>query len=301
MKVLLLYFSQTGNTKKITDQIAKGVFSQNIECDIEPLKGFDTTKLLDYDLVGLGFPVFYYHEPFNVRDFINELPQLNSQHWFVYCTHANAIGEALPITSKALIEKDAVIVGYFDSYADATVPFYPSKLYVSGHPDEVDLMNARMFGEHIVEFSPKITDPDSDLIPEPLPVSSERWKYASERLTREYLEKAFPRFSINKDRCTECGACMERCPVDGIDVFSVPPRVQDPCSYCWHCVNVCPVLAIEADWSGWIAEAPETFKHYRKELEMEAERGNFRWLVDPDTIDPTKPLIKEREQKLHNR
>jgi ferredoxin len=171
---------------------------------------------------------------------------------------------------------------------------------VDGHPDEIDLENARKFGEHVSLYSAKITDADSELIPEPLPVSSERWKQASERMTREHLEKTFPKFSVNKDRCIECGTCMERCPVDGIDVYADPPRVQDPCSYCWHCVNVCPTLAIEADWSDWIAGAPETFKHYRKELEMEAEKGNFRWLVDPDTIDPSKPLIKEREQKLHN-
>ena len=94
---------------------------------------------------------------------------------------------------------------------------------------------------------------------------------------------------------------MERCPVDGIDVFADPPRIQEPCSFCWHCVNVCPVLAIEADWSGWIAHSPSAFERHRRELDVEAEKGNFRWLLDPDTIDPTKPLIKEREEQLDNR
>jgi len=65
---------------------------------------------------------------------------------------------------------------------------------------------------------------------------------------------------------------MEEYPVDGIDVFSDPPRIQDPCIHCWRCVNVCPTLAIEADWSMMIDNAPNEFKHYRRELEM-AEAG----------------------------
>lgn len=298
MKVLLLYFSQTGNTKKITDQIAKGI-TKKAQCDIQPLKGYDTSKLTDYDLVGLGFPVFFYHEPFNVRDFIEELPPLNNQHWFIYVTHANAIGEALPIVSKSLKTKGATVIGYHDCYADATVPFYPKPLYIDGHPDEIELEEVRQFGEYIVEFSSKVTGPDSDLIPEPLPVSSEYWKQQSEKLTKDYLEKAFPKLSINKERCTKCGTCMERCPVDGIDVYAIPPRIQTLCSYCWHCVNVCPVLAIEADWSHWIADVPDTFKRYRRELELEAAKGNFRWLINPDTIDLSDPLIRQRERKLN--
>jgi len=59
MKVILLYFSQTGNTKKITDQIAAGIKSKKVQCDIEPIKGYDTSKLSEYDLVGLGFPIFF--------------------------------------------------------------------------------------------------------------------------------------------------------------------------------------------------------------------------------------------------
>jgi flavodoxin/ferredoxin len=298
MKVLLIYFSQTGNTKKITDQVSQGIESTGVHCDVVPMKGYDISKLPEYDLVGLGFPVFFYHEPFNVRDFIQDLPPLNHQHWFIYVTHANAIGEALPITSESLTKKGAIVVGYHDTYADATVPFYPKPLYIDGHPDEAELEEAKRFGEHIVEFSPKVSGPESELIPEPLPVSSEYWKQESERLSFEYLEKAFPKLSINLERCTKCSTCMERCPVDGIDVHSDPPRIQEPCSFCWHCVNVCPVLAIEADWSGWIAGAPATFKEYRKELEIEATKGNFRWLIDPDSINFNDPLIRQRERKL---
>ena len=301
MDVLLLYFSQTGNTKKVTDQIAQGIRSKKGRCTISPLKGFDTSRLQEYDLVGLGFPVFYYKEPFNVRDFMESLPPLSQQHWFIYVTHANAIGETLPLASKRLQEKGAIVVGYSNTYADTTVPFYPKPLYLHGHPDETSLREAIEFGEEVVELSERIEGPDSELIPEPYPVSSMYFKEQSKKLTPEYVSKIMPHYSIDKERCIECGSCMDGCPVDGIDVFSDPPRIQDPCIHCWRCVNVCPTLAIEADWSMLIDNAPYEFKHYRRELEMAEARGEFRWHIDPDTIDFSDPWIKQRERSLKKR
>ena len=38
----------------------------------------------------------------------------------------------------------------------------------------------------------------------------------------------------------------------------------------------------------------------RAEIEIgwqAATRGEFRWLIDPETIDPGKPLFKQREEK----
>jgi menaquinone-dependent protoporphyrinogen IX oxidase len=62
------------------------------QCNLKTLNDVNTSNLLDYDLVGIGSPVFYYKEPFNVRDFIEAMPDLNGQHWFVFCTHGNVIG-----------------------------------------------------------------------------------------------------------------------------------------------------------------------------------------------------------------
>ena len=59
MKTLIIYFSQTENTRKIAECIYDGIIDAKNQCDIKPLKDVDVKSLSDYDLVGIGAPVFY--------------------------------------------------------------------------------------------------------------------------------------------------------------------------------------------------------------------------------------------------
>ena len=105
MKTLIICFSQTNNTLKIAECIRTGIIETTGQCDFTSLNDVDTKSLLEYDLVGLGSPVFYYREPFNVRDFIESLPDLNGRHWFVFCTHGNVIGNFFPSVTEKLTAK----------------------------------------------------------------------------------------------------------------------------------------------------------------------------------------------------
>ncbi|MBI4832040.1 MAG: flavodoxin domain-containing protein, partial [Candidatus Lindowbacteria bacterium] len=125
MKSLIICFSQTGNTRKIAEQIREGIAEVTGQCDMKNLAEVDKGSLPGYDLVGLGCPVFYYQEPFNVRAFIESLPQLKDRHWFVFCTHGSVIGNTFPSMSGQLQKKEILVIGYHDSYADGTLPFYP--------------------------------------------------------------------------------------------------------------------------------------------------------------------------------
>lgn len=298
MKTLVICFSQTGNTQKIATYIAEGISNAVGQCDQVNLNDVDVKLLADYDLIGIGSPVFYYKEPFNVRDFIESLPDLNGQHWFVFCTHGNVIGNFFPSMNDLLKKKGAIVIGFFNSYANITVPFYPKYSYTSEHPDEHDFNAARSFGERVAQRSPQITDHKSPLIPLPGPVSSEEWIKDAKKITPEYLRQVSPKLTIDGDKCSLCHTCEESCPVRGIDVEMDPPRIQEPCIYCWRCVNICPTLAISAKWDTIISSAPYYYMRYRKELEKAAERGEFRWLVDPETVDPTNYFYKQREKEM---
>jgi hypothetical protein len=68
--------------------------------------------------------------------------------------------------------------------------------------------------------------------------------------------------------------------------------------YCWYCAKACPTLAIEADWDMLVATAPANYAEYRKALDEAAARGEFRWLIDPDSLDFDDPLYKQREREI---
>ena len=52
--------------------------------------------------------------------------------------------------------------------------------------------------------------------------------------------------TINDD-CTNCGACVDACPVDAISEKGDKHVIDaDVCTDCGACVDMCPVGAIEA-------------------------------------------------------
>jgi flavodoxin/ferredoxin len=296
MKTLIIYFSQTGFTRKVAERIRDGIVEGAGQCDLTSLADVDKDSLVGYDLVGLGCPVFYYKEPFNVRDFMQGLPELKDKQWFVFCTHGSVMGNTLILMAEALNQKGILVVGYHDTYADGSIPFYPYPTLTTGHPDELEYEEARTFGRDVVERSRRIAEGERDLIPEPGPKDPE-WTEAADTLSLEFMDQVMPRMRINQEKCTHCQECAENCPVGGIDVEADPPRIQAPCIYCWYCAKICPEVAIEADWEGLVGLAPENYARYRKALDEAAARGEFRWLIDPDSLDLDDPLYKQRERE----
>lgn len=301
MKVLIIYFSQTKNTRHIAEYIHTGLQEAGCRAEMKSILEIDIESLSGYDLVGLGSPVFYYKEPFNVSDFLGSLPHLNGQHWFVFCSHGNVIGNFFPSVTQKLQKKDAKIIGCYNSYAEITVPFYPQPSYTSGHPDASDFEKAKSFGRSMVQLHNRINQEAGAPIALNYPVSSHHWITESQRLTRELLGQLLPRLLLDKETCSQCHQCEENCPVQGIDIEAEPPRIQSPCIYCWHCVNLCPTQSIQADWTILEDMAPENYNRYKAELDQASARGEFRWLMDPDTIDFQSPLHKQRKQQLHSK
>lgn len=298
MKAAIICFSQTGNTRKVADKIREGILKSAQQCDLLPMREVDVTALNSYDLIGLGCPAFYLKEPFNVTDLMESLPQQDNRHWFVFCSHGAVMGQTLYAMAECLEKRGAAILGFHHTYADITVPFYPRHTLTSGHPDEQDLLEAFEFGRKIIECSRAVSSGDTSCVCKPSP-APEQWAIKdAETLSRELMPRIMPRFSINMETCTQCGQCEAECPVDGIDIHAEPIRIQNPCIYCLHCASICPTCSIEADWDPLVKMAPANYARYTQALNDAEKRGEFRWLVDPDSVDCSYPLYRERIDKL---
>lgn len=59
MKVLVIYYSRSGNTKEVAELIAQFIKGQEIEVDIAEVESFEVKKLLDYDGIIAGSPTYY--------------------------------------------------------------------------------------------------------------------------------------------------------------------------------------------------------------------------------------------------
>lgn len=302
MKILIIYFSQTGTTKKTAELIAQGITEADPDskCELVKMSDVDMSTLADYDLVGLGSPVWYYREPMNVQQFMHDLPDLSGKRWFIFCSHGAMIGVTLEKMKEALLKKGVEIVGYHDIFADAYPPFVPVVTITHGHPDERDYRQAVQFGRELIERARRIMSGERCEIPEPDPVD-EKFQLKAELLTPFVMENYLPRLEVDLLKCTLCRTCEKTCPVGGIDIDACPPVLQNPCIYCYRCVMACPEAAIDAEDGNWLMlydELPNLYREFRPVLEKAVSENRFKWYSDPDNLNfaNTRLAQKKRER-----
>lgn len=58
-KVLIIYYSRSGNTKKMAELIADGVKKEKGEVAVKDVKDVAVEELLKYDAIAIGSPTYY--------------------------------------------------------------------------------------------------------------------------------------------------------------------------------------------------------------------------------------------------
>jgi len=53
------------------------------------------------------------------------------------------------------------------------------------------------------------------------------------------------RIRIDKDKCTQCGACIKACPLEAAEGLVNGKKMPADCFSCARCLNVCPTDAIK--------------------------------------------------------
>lgn len=291
MRADVIVFSQTGNTWRVAEAIGAGLGAAGVACRLRRLEQTSPAELGEAPLLGFGCPVFYYQEPLNVRRFLEALPPLDGRAGFVFCTHGAVMGTTLEAMAARLKDRGLRLLGAFDAYADAFLPFYPHPTYTTGHPDAQELARAERFGAAMAAAAAARPAVEAPL--EPVP---DDWRRYAATFTPESLAAMFPPLVLDREACTGCRECERGCPVGGIAIDADPPRLQSPCIWCWRCVNACPEAAIGADWSAMVALAPRLYRRYRRWLEKAAAAGRFRWHVDPEAVRFDAPLALQRRR-----
>jgi ferredoxin len=166
MKSIVIYYSQSGNTKKIGQALQKGITRQTGQCDIARVKEIKPEELIKYDLIGIGAPTWSSCPSPIVIFFIKSLPAtLKGKHFFWYSTHGVLPGRCVIRGVQPLQDQGMTVIGWKDWYCDSSVPGHGKPWYTDGHPDEIDLAEAESFGAAMVVHSHAISGGQTDIIP----------------------------------------------------------------------------------------------------------------------------------------
>jgi len=255
MKTAIIYFSQTGNTEKVARAIARGLDEAGSFTQLTRLEEVSKVDLGQFDLISLGTPVFYYKEPFNVKDYIKGLPSLKGKFVFLFITTGGHPTNTLIRMAKLFEKKGATVIATFQAFGYDTYPPYIGQDRMKGHPTKRELKEAERFGRDLPGRLEKILSGDRSLLPG---FKREYGKFfrLSLILKPPIIGLILPKKTIIQEKCTRCGLCAEKCPVGNIELRPFP-EFGKKCIYCYLCERICPEEAIFCDWSFIKKRLPE--------------------------------------------
>ncbi len=71
-KVLISYYSRTGNTESMAEKIAEVIEGEKLEVDVKKIENTDVDSLLDYDCILIGSPTYYGSMAWPVKKLLDE-------------------------------------------------------------------------------------------------------------------------------------------------------------------------------------------------------------------------------------
>jgi ferredoxin len=166
MKSVVIYYSQTGNTKKMGQAIQKGITSQTGQCDLVRVKEIKPEDLAKYDLIGIGAPTWSSCPSPIVIYFVKSLPAtLKGKHFFWYETHGVLPGRCIIRGVQPFLDQGFTVLGWKDWYCGCSLPGHNKPWFTDGHPDEIDLAEGESFGKAMVVHSKKVSEGQTNIIP----------------------------------------------------------------------------------------------------------------------------------------
>ena len=252
-KALLVYCSPAGSTAHVAR-----IMRQKIAALETPVTAIDLSDDPDVDFIipqlfdakdniclYIGSPVYAGHPVPPVMEFIARMPQAENGFSVPFVTWgAVTSGIALYEMGAALAYKGYPVLGAAKVLSRHSMMWAMEVPLGADHPDAED---DRMVAALIDAVADKLKKADPPaLAPSVLDYQDQSLR---DQMVQESFEQAktrFPPKKVLKERCTQCGICVENCPVEAIHLTDVP-EIGPVCIHCLNCVRLCPETAILAD------------------------------------------------------
>lgn len=253
--VHLIYFSPTGNTKKVSSRIGQIISAQTgFELRIHdftfPQMRLSYPSIQVSDIVILATPVYAGRVPNLMVPYIKGI-HFNGAKCIALVTYGNRnYDDALLELSDMIRQENGNLVGAAAFVGEHSF----SKVLASGRPNCKDLDEAENFAYKVLEniYNNRGVGIGYDtgivsLKPHYMP------KFADGKPID--LRKVKPRTSSD---CISCKLCIQICPMGAIN-FQAPSEVEGICIKCCACVKQCPVGAKYFD--------SDAFLYHKEDLE----------------------------------
>jgi flavodoxin/NAD-dependent dihydropyrimidine dehydrogenase PreA subunit len=251
LKILILYFSGTGNTEFVSRYIKNHLSAEKHDITLSPIESFKKENISQYDTLFFGFPVYACGMPKFIEEYVKDIPITTTRTVFIFCTKAFYSGVAVEQALKKFQQKGYTLL----AYADVKMPGSDglafqkkdSKMVAKiGNIDfskleEVDKMidKSRSFIEDYEKN--KVKENGINKKPTIGNLIASKFLGAGFQVGEKIMAKKF----WANEHCIRCLKCEKICPSKNIKVTDDGVSFQDNCYLCMRCLHQCPKEAIQ--------------------------------------------------------
>lgn len=254
MKILICYFSGTGNTEKVVHRF-KDCFQKDHGAEVKLARMEDafSDNIDNYDIVGIGYPVHAFNAPSVVLDFCKKLPFSKTQkRAFI----VNTSGEPLKLNNisslktASILKRRNIVVSNEFHYC---MPY--NMIFRHG-----DHMAFRMW-----DVAQKLIPLDAKDIINNKPNKLENvfmGRFIAWIMRCEHWGgRLNGRLYKTDDKCVNCNMCVNVCPTKNITVKDGKIKFGGDCLMCMRCAHLCGKDAIKTGlFNSWKVNGRYTFE-----------------------------------------
>jgi len=248
MNVVIVYFSQTGQTRKVAEAMATGLRKKKHTVRVSTIQNIDPEDIKKCDLLGVGSPCFESQAPSAVKTWLRTWPVIQDKPAFVFATAGGAPGRVLYELTRELRKKGANVIGGFMSRG---MVHHPAPCLIGrlpNRPNAKDLAEARAFALAVEKH---LKSCDTGTMPESRPDALKPtlgFYQLVGLIAKPFLLRIIlPKPKLTQNQCNQCELCARECPVQSIKLAPYPV-LDGRCIRCYHCQNVCPKKALNESW-----------------------------------------------------
>jgi len=256
-KILILYFSGTGATKKVA-KLMYSFLSKICTTDIFSIENHTDFDINDYDALIIGTPVYHAAPSYVATDYFDSLsPLVKTTPAFIYNTRATWSCNTNRILAKQIQGKNIITIMDKDYRSPASdgsliVPFIQRFFEFEKNLKQKINLDCNAFLKLLKKGAPQ------GYIP--------RFRFSSVINAPNKLAGQLTTFKIHlhREKCNKCGKCIDNCPHSALDKDSsgYPVFIAKNCENCYRCIHHCPQMALSLSKRN----APKKLLKYSKPL-----------------------------------
>lgn len=259
MKVLLIYYTGTYNTRLLSNQLKnelekKGDKVDTVEINVE-------TEIVDtsgYDLIGFSYPIYGFNSPLPFNKYVRKLKFNKNQKYFIYKNS----GETLAMNNAS----SRILIRIMNRQK---VKFVGEYHFVM--PYNIHFPFEKEFVKQILEYNKKLMaimlyNLDNGII---FKIKSNViYNIAAFFVGIQKIGGNVNSFlyKVDMNKCVNCNKCVNTCPHNNIYIKNDKIKFHHHCDMCMRCSFFCPTNAIKIGFlEGWKVNGEYKFKEIEKD------------------------------------